>query len=56
VINSEKIKQIVGDLGTDLYGIASVDRFEDALKGFHPTDIFPECKSVIVFLKRTPKS
>ncbi|MFX1478847.1 MAG: epoxyqueuosine reductase [Promethearchaeota archaeon] len=54
--SSEKIKQLVKDLGADLCGIASVDRFKDAPEGFHPTDIYPECKSVIVFLKRTPKS
>ncbi|NHJ25896.1 MAG: epoxyqueuosine reductase [Candidatus Lokiarchaeota archaeon] len=55
-MNSEKIKQIIKGLGADLCGIASVDRFKDAPEGFRPTDIYPECKSVIVFLKRTPKS
>jgi epoxyqueuosine reductase len=56
MINSEKIKQLIKDLGADLCGIASVDRFKDAPEGFHPIDIYPECKSVIVFLKRTPIS
>ena len=56
MINSEKIKQLVKDLGADLCGIASVDRFEEAPENFRPTDIFPECKSLIVFLKGTPRS
>ncbi|MFX1365947.1 MAG: hypothetical protein ACFE9Y_13605, partial [Promethearchaeota archaeon] len=52
-INSNYIKNRINNLGADLCGIASVDRFKDAPKGFHPIDIFPECKSIIVFLKRT---
>ena len=56
MINSKKIKVIIKDLGADLCGIASIDRFKDAPEGFHPIDIYPDCKSVIVFLKRTPKS
>ena len=56
MINAKKIKQIIMDLGADLCGIASFDRFEEAPENFRPTDIFPECKSVIVFLKRTPRS
>ncbi len=55
-INSNYIKNRINNLGADLCGIASVDRFKDAPKGFHPTDIFPECKSIVVFLKRTPNS
>ncbi len=56
MIDAEKVKQIITNLGADLCGIASIDRFKDAPKGFHPTDIYPECKSVIVFIKRVPKS
>lgn len=56
MINSKNIKQIIKDLGADLCGIASIDRFKNAPEGFHPIDIYAECKSVIVFLKRTPKS
>lgn len=35
--------------GADVCGFAGVERFGDAPEGFHPCDIFPECKSVIVF-------
>ena len=41
-------------LGADLCGIASVDRFEDAPKGYHPLDVWSECKSVISFGCRFP--
>ncbi|MDF2565814.1 MAG: hypothetical protein K0Q53_2218, partial [Massilibacillus sp.] len=44
------------ELGADLCGIASVERFADAPAGFHPTDIFKECKSVIVIAVRMPIS
>ena len=41
-------------MGADLCGIASVDRFKDAPKGFHPIDVLPSCKSVISFACRFP--
>lgn len=48
-IDSAKVKQIAYALGADLCGIASVDRFVDAPKGYHPLDVMPTCKSVISF-------
>jgi epoxyqueuosine reductase len=53
---SEEIKQFVFSLGADRCGIAAVERFEEAPVGFHPADIFPECRSVVVFLKQMPPS
>jgi len=50
-MKSNEIKQILYDMGADLCGIAPVDRFADAPEGFHPHDILPSCKSVIVFAK-----
>lgn len=50
----EQIKSIVLNLGADVCGIASIDRFEAAPKGFHPTDIYAGCKSVIAFGKHYP--
>jgi hypothetical protein len=38
----------------DLIGVAPVDRFQDLPKGFHPLDILPEAKSVIVSAKYFP--
>ena len=34
--------------GADVFGIAGSDRFGAAPAGFHPTDVLPECRSVIV--------
>ncbi|PKP03626.1 MAG: epoxyqueuosine reductase [Bacteroidetes bacterium HGW-Bacteroidetes-6] len=53
-IDQNTIKQIVIKNGADLFGIAPIDRFDDAPEGFHPTDIYQKTKSVIVFAKRIP--
>lgn len=53
-LSKGKIKDIAMDLGADLCGIASSDRFKDAPKGHHPLDIYPKCKSIIVFAKKVP--
>lgn len=54
MIPQTKIKKIALKNGADLFGIASIDRFSDAPKGFHPLDIYKKTKSVIVFAKRIP--
>lgn len=54
MIEKQKLKEITLALGADLCGVASVDRFDDAPKGFHPIDILPSCKSVISFACRFP--
>ncbi len=54
MIDSTKVKEIMFSLGADLCGIASIDRFDNAPKGYHPLDIFPDCKSVISFGCRFP--
>lgn len=51
----EKIKNIFESLGADIFGIANIKRFNDAPVGFHPTDIYENCKSVLVFAKCMPK-
>ncbi len=51
----EVIKQIVLGLGADLCGIAGIDRFSGTPEGFHPRDIYRNCRSVVVFAKRLPK-
>ena len=35
--------------GADVCGFAEISRFDKAPRGFHPADIFPECRTVIVF-------
>jgi epoxyqueuosine reductase QueG len=51
-MESKEVKEQLYDLGADLCGIASIDRFWEAPKGFSPKDVLPTCKSVIVFAKR----
>ncbi|HIX77991.1 MAG TPA: 4Fe-4S binding protein [Candidatus Fusicatenibacter merdavium] len=53
-MESRKVKNMMFALGADLCGIASVDRFSEAPKGYHPCDVLPECKSVISFACRFP--
>ena len=51
-MNSKEIKEKLYELGADLCGVASVDRFGEAPEGYHPLDVLPTCKSVIVFAIR----
>lgn len=50
-----QIKKLVLSFGADVCGIANVDRFSEAPSGFHPRDIFFDCKSVIVLGIALPK-
>jgi epoxyqueuosine reductase QueG len=49
-----EVKERARELGADLCGITSAERLGNAPKGFRPTDIYPACKSVVVFAKRLP--
>jgi len=51
----DRIKSIFLKFGADVCGIANVDRFAQAPQGFHPTDVYKECKSVVVFALGLPK-
>jgi len=53
-MDSTTIKDLFIKLGADICGIASINRFSGAPKGFHPTDIFHDTKSVISFAKQVP--
>jgi epoxyqueuosine reductase len=55
LFESKKVKKIIFDMGADLCGIAPADRFSKAPKGFGPTDIFNECRSVVVYAKKLPR-
>ena len=48
----EEIKALFCSLGADLCGIAAADNF---VKEPRPSDIWPQCKSVIVLAKAMPK-
>ena len=56
MINSNVIKEKILQKGANICGIAAVARFTDAPKGFHPCDIYPDNKSVIVFGAHFPLS
>ena len=49
--HNEEIKSYLLQSGADLCGIAGIERFSDAPEGYHPTDVLPDCKSVIVIAK-----
>jgi epoxyqueuosine reductase len=51
---AREIKEFARASGADLVGIAPVERFEKAPKGFHPRDLLPNAESVIVIGKRFP--
>lgn len=51
----EELREKILALGADVCGFASINRFEQAPKGFHPCDIYKECKTVIVIGKALPK-
>ncbi len=53
-LQSTDVKRIAAELGADLCGIASADRFVAAPKGHHPRDLFPDCRSVIVLACEFP--
>ena len=55
-MNSNELKNFAKKVGADLCGIAPIERFSDAPKGFSPLDVYPQTKSVIAFAKRIPKT
>ena len=55
MISDQIVKDTARQLGADLCGIAPVSRFDQAPRGFHPVDLFPQAKSVLVIAKRIPE-
>jgi len=56
MVRSRTIKKRIIQYGADICGVAPVARFVDAPKGFHPCDIYPDCRSVVVFASHFPLS
>jgi epoxyqueuosine reductase len=54
MISKDKIKEIAFLNGVDLFGVAPVERFQNAPKGFHPKDVYSKTESVIAFAIRIP--
>lgn len=55
MITSNDIKKYAIEQGADLCGIASIDRFNDFPKGFHPLDVYNETQSVISIACKIPE-
>lgn len=51
----ESIREKLLELGADVCGFGSPERFTGAPDGFRPTDLWPECRSVIAFGIALPK-
>ncbi|MCK5845380.1 MAG: hypothetical protein KAG97_11775 [Victivallales bacterium] len=51
-MRTEEVKAYAKSVGGDLFGVASIDRFEGRPDKEHPSFIFPECASVIVIGRR----
>ena len=49
-----KIEKTALSLGADLFGVAPIERFKEAPKGFHPQDIYSPTQSVIVVAISVP--
>jgi len=43
------LEEFVQDRQIPIFGVASADGFEHALPGWHPKQLMPRCKSVLVF-------
>ena len=52
----ESIRELFLGLGADVCGFAAVEGFGAAPAGFSPTDLCPECRTVVVFGKALPQS
>ena len=49
---TQRIKKLAFPKGADLFGVASVDRFQGGPEGHHPLDLFSDCQSVIALGRR----
>jgi len=54
VPGTKETKEFARSIGADLVGLAPVERFENAPKGFHPRDLLPSAESLIVIGKAIP--
>ena len=55
MLTSEMVKKYGTSEGADVVGIAAASEFNGAPEGFLPTDVLPECHSVIVLGAASPK-
>lgn len=55
-MNSNDIRELVYSLGAEVCGMAEATSFVDAPAGFHPKDIYPDAKTVIVYGRQNSKA
>ncbi|HQL10223.1 MAG TPA: (4Fe-4S)-binding protein [Lentisphaeria bacterium] len=55
MLTAAEVKRVARELGADLCGIASMDRFDGAPKQQDPRYIFPDAKAAIVLAFRIPR-
>src|SRR5574344_2489077 len=51
----EEIRNMALAEGADVCGFAGIERFGDAPRGFAPTDVYKDCRSVLVLGVALPK-
>ncbi len=54
-LTSKKLKEFAAAAGAHGCGIASINRFGAAPKGFSPADVYSGCKSVVVMYRSMPR-
>ena len=54
MLTKKRIREIALQKGADLFGIASVNRFSNAPKGFHPRDVYSKTESIIAYAIKVP--
>lgn len=60
-LTSQMIKELAkrlgaGGGGVEIVGVANIERFAEAPERMHPSNIFPDCKSVISLVQPIPRS
>lgn len=51
-MESKIIKEVALAAGAEACGIADIGRFGQAPEGYNPKDVFSQCQSVVVFIKK----
>lgn len=54
-MDARQLQVMAMKLGADVFGVSGIGRFSNAPEGFKPTDVFPDCKSVVVIGTALPK-
>ncbi|MFA5203793.1 MAG: hypothetical protein WC708_05245 [Lentisphaeria bacterium] len=54
-LTSAQVKEAAFAAGAGDIGIANIERFQNAPRGMHPLNIFPDCKSVITIVQPIPR-